>query len=207
MSSPPGNLPETPSKNGSSGFSKRKTRRAREEALYEQYEASFRRHELTHQHWDPALSSFILRRPDSGTFYTEIMVSARSVTLQGDLHLMSFSGGPPDHLAKIAWLTRARGVYLEEKASIGTGCAEMVWDHEVDFAFQDVLENRRQRCLSREQARGAWETLQSDRSPQEATRFVYETGEVDDLEDLGRCMGIRVILAHVAVRRLAQLVL
>jgi hypothetical protein len=171
---------------------------------YDQASAWFTEHVLLHRHDGGAVSSYVVGRPGSSAFRVEVYVGARSITVQGDIDLMSFTGGPPDHLTKIAWLASARGSYLVEKASIGCSSQAMINDHDDDLARCDLLWERRRGFVDREQAQAAWEALCGGEGAQAASARVQDAGYVEGI-DLGHIVSGRVIVAHVAVQCLDRL--
>lgn len=151
---------------------------------------------------DPdGISTYVIGKPWSSAYRTEVYVGRSHITVQGDIDLMSFGGGPRDHRERIGWLAHATNGYLSQKANIGCTSTELVYEYELDIARKDLLEERRFGNISAEQARAGWDSLRHDERPQQATHEIYEIDYAESI-DLGRVMSNRVITAHVAVQRL-----
>lgn len=179
-------------------------RRQRLERMYADCAKWFAKHELLHRHDHNVVSSYVIGTPGSSVYRVEVYVGRGTITVQGDIDLMSFQGGPSQHRSRIWWLANATGGYLTEKAGMGCTCSELVHEYDSGIARDDVIRDRRFGCMSKEQAQVAWDMLKQGCDPREVNEAVHEI-EYTEGVDLGKVMSQRVIVAQVAVQCLARL--
>ena len=189
-----------------------KLRKERLTQLYSDMEVSFQNHQilmrsdrrLLERFRKPQqITSYIVGRPGTNVFRFEVYVGY-GITVQGDINLMSFVGGPQDHRQKIGWLANSHGDYITEKALRGTGVNAMVYDHSELLAHYDVLSERRERNISKEQAAAAMQVLRLDGGVEQAEYAIQEI-EYAECSYIGRTMSQRVVTAHAAVKCLDRL--
>lgn len=179
-------------------------RKEREEKLYAATQGWFANHALLHRHEDDIVSTYVIGIAGSSTYRAEVYVGWNAITVQGDIDLMSFGGGPKLHRQRISWLAHATNGYLKEKASIGCTWQGVVEEHDDEIALHDLMDLRRNRSISKEAARAAMDVLDGCGSAQEATQAIHEM-EYAENADLGDVISQRVITAHSAVKALHRL--
>lgn len=175
-------------------------------AKYADARRYFANHQLLHASTG-RISTYAIGKPTRSEFYAEIYVGC-GITVQGDIDLVSFVGGPTGHVAKLHWLATSYHDYAQKKAAIGmTDSGSLTTEYEPEDAKEIILDQRRHRGIGRKQARDTWDAIERC-EPQENVHDALMAGDIYDaweLLPLGNVTSSRVINAHVAVQKLVEL--
>lgn len=183
----------------------------RHEQLLEISREAFARHEIKSGSLEER--RLVLRRPDSGYYWCEILFPRSAVMVHGDISTAVFGyHNENDPRMLTAWVARSGLTYMGEKFRIGMNDGgSLCWDWDADVAVRE-LEERRQDWMEDgvgdlEEAREKFDAAVDaarDGDRYGLRRALFDLGEYD--LDPGKVLAPRVYHAKAAVERLWQLI-
>lgn len=151
------------------------------------------------------LGRYYLRREKDHFYWSEVVVlRGCSLLVHGDVDTVVFSNCYGMQRARdvVHWMARSDYDYATQKASIG-GSTAKCFDPEV--AFFRVLECRRQKVFSKEQASELASALDTGSGEHEFASEVYGLTSDPELCSIGMVTAPRVFMACAVLRRLKRL--
>lgn len=138
-----------------------------------------------------------VKRPGRSEFWAHVLAGEHGhLLVYGDIDPCVFAYGPKNSPeALVRWIggeemSAGHEGYVAQKAAIGMGCREAVWEWDADTAVVDAKELGR--------------SIDAALPPDVVRQALYDDGvEAEDLADFGMVIAPRVYYAHAALRRVA----